>query len=249
MKFRVKSLHRLQSRTRRSDRRILLYALMAAVAVQVVFWGAFRYRCPVPESRSSGSSVSLLGLSGAAPAELENFRRWLDYHDPAHFSRSDFPGGFSAQLPLTNRENEIPGRRPRTVVRQAAPRIRAFRRLPEAEAPPAAVLKTILPSPPASGVREAEVRPAVIDDHGREVPLSGIKLPFRTKAVSGDTVLRVLGSGAMPTLILDSSCGDAGLDRFAQGVLATTVTALDPPPLYLIVRWAEEPDKKEARQP
>jgi len=241
-----KFFRRMSLRPRRSDRRILLYALLIAIGAHVLFlcWSNYSYRKPVRTLQENHASITLLSGVNFSGRELKVFRSWMGRHDPTRFNRSDFSGGFAAQLPAESRCMDISDRRPRTRLSQDTPHIRSFKPVDESDFSP----RVVLPAPASVSAPLPKRRSGavIVDDRGRAVRLPGVKLPFRSPAVRGDTVLRVLNSGRLPTLALESGCGDPELDRIARNALIGNASDLPPDMLYLIVRWPEPPQGKES---
>lgn len=227
-------LRRFARRPRRSDRSIALQALLTALAAQTVFWCSFSYRRPLPAMRYQGAPVSLLANSEMTP----ELRRWLDRHDPANMVRSSFRGGYSAQLPEPSLRISASPTPPAPSVAPPAPEPRPFRALDAGNAAPAVRIPAAAAAHP---VEKAPAVPAVTDENGRALPFDDVRLPFRSAAVQGDTVLRVVKLGGLSTAVLERSCGDPELDRFAVGLPLGRLSELEREPEYVILRWPLRP--------
>lgn len=222
----------------RSDRSLFWYALAVAFAAHVFFWGAFSHRQTYAVPRENSASVTML-----TNGELAEIRDWLKYHDPAVFNRGDFRKAVS---PRSFRDVEAGFDAPRpgaeTAVRSYA--VRKYRELPVPAPPMRALLPISPPEPPATAEKPRSPG-GITDGRGNAVGHDGIKLPPRTSRTVGDTVLRVFNPGRYPTLSLESSCGDAALDRFAQRALLPLANS-DRAPEFLIVSWPDpEPEVRK----
>jgi len=235
----MKFIRRLSDRPRRSDRSIMFRAVLAALAAHLVFWSVFSYRRSVSPMRSQGSSISLLNSSELTPELL----RWLDDHDPANMIRSDYRGGYAAQLPPEPPRPGISASHSVAPRPAPAPKVRAFRVLAVAPAAPGVRFPGMASPPFAASAKRA----AVTDELGRALPYADVKLPFRTAKVQGDTVLRMLNIGGLPVLAVESSCGDPELDRAATAIPVAGLAKSEPPPQFIVVRWPEIPADKEAK--
>jgi hypothetical protein len=228
---------RLNIRPRRSDRSLFWYAVAAALSAHVLFWGAFSHRRITAVPRESSAAVTMLTRE-----ELAGISDWLKYHDPADFNRGDFRKAVTAQS-FREVEAGFAPRRPLTEVRVRNYSVGKYRELPVTELSPRAVPPVSVPEPPPV---KAKPRPGgITDGRGNALRIDDLKLPPRTPSAVGDTVLRVLNPGRYPTLTLESSCGDAELDRFAQRVLLPLANA-DRAPDFLIVSWPDpEPEVRK----
>lgn len=232
MSVQLKFIRRF-GRPRRSDRRIALWAVLTAVAAHLVFWSLFSYRRPVSAVHRHGAPVSLLNRSKISP----ELALWLEYHDPSNMIRSDFGGGYAAQLPNTA-GIVTPAAHVELPLPEPAPKIRPFRELPMGKTPSGARLPTVAAS---SAVVSSDRTAPVTDGGGRALPFDASALPYRTAKVNEDTVLRVQKIGGMVTFAVHSSCGDAELDRAATGLPAERLAGVEPFPQYIVVRWPEKP--------
>ena len=222
----------LNDRTRRSDRSLFWYALAAAFAAHVIFWGSFSYRS-VRDSASRESSAAVTMLTNEELAEIAD---WLECHDPAAFNRGDFRKAVSPQSFREVAPGFASGR-PQVVAAVRTYSVRKYREQPVPALPMRAVLP--VPAPPEPPPAKPKPRPGgIADGRGGKLELAGVELPPRTPRTIGDTVVRVLNPGRYPTLSLERSCGDAALDRFALRVLLPLANS-DPAPEYLIVSWPD----------
>ena len=231
----VKFDRRVNIRTRNSDRVILCYAIAAAVAAHAVFLLIFNYRRPAPTGDESGSKVTMLALSDFPKKERVWIRRWLDYNDPRNFDRGEFDEKLIGGA-LQNALKEPPDIKSRSdaEIPVRSVEVGKFREVRGGKLSS----PTLLPLPPRDEPKPAVVSGAVTDGKGRTLPLGGLKLPARTPAATGRTVLRVFRSGAEPVLLLERSCGDAKLDDFAIHSLRTLV-GRGSAPEFIVVEWPE----------
>ena len=213
----------------------MLFAAVTALGVNVLFWGVlFKYRGPETTVKDSSSPLELLDLKVPDSGYM---KRWIDYHDPAKSGSSAYGGGFSAQLPRRELFSP-PAKRPRHTVELKASEVRKFRPLELAERKPVSLLPLPGSAAAASPSRDAEIAAVrATDDRGRPIRIPAAASAESSKRVTGDTVLMATPVGGKLNFILWRSCGDPALDSRAVGMVASAATALDPPPVYIFVRW------------
>lgn len=229
-----------------SDRQLQLYALLTAVAVNLLFWGVlFKSRAPDAASKDSGSSVWLLDLD---PNQgFGSLARWIEYHDPAKIGDSGHKSGFSAQLSGCELNFEPPAGRPMPEVTPTIPEVRGFERVALKEKP--RVFGMPLPPAPAPSAGNAPLKsPVATDDRGRNVRIAVGAAALPGGRAKGETILSVTFSGGNPNFMLRQSCGDPRLDGRAAGLVSSGVCELAPPPELVIIRWPlAEPGKEAAK--
>ena len=160
------------------------------------------------------------------------FRRWLEYHDPRN---SDF-GEFSDEAVdglIRNARPENLTERPAASVAAAPPEVdksvrREVRRPGNDPALPPPRIADVAPAAPAP--------PRVTDGAGRALPTGGVKFPALPQGPLGRTVLQVFKAGDTPALLLERSCGDSRLDRFAMNAFLS-LAQRDPAPEFIVVEW------------
>ena len=245
MNAKTKFLRKIGASPHYSDRQLVLWAALTAVAANLVFWGVlFKHRDPGSAVRDSTASVELLSLDSGDGGSM---RRWISYHDPAKNGSSVYPGGFSAQLPAQELFKP-PVTRPAHTPELTAPGVSKFKLLPPSEY--GRIPAVGLPLPRAGTLPErgaAPEFPAASDDLGRKIRIVGGVPPKGAGAVTGDTMLRVTRAGGRTNLIVWMSCGDKTLDGHAAGMVSAAVSELDPQPAYVNIRWPFKVEPKVAK--
>lgn len=235
MGINLKFDRKVNIRMRATDRQIVWYAVGAAVLAHLVFFGVFEYRKSEKPNGKDGSGVTMLSAADFPAEEREGFRNWMKYHDPQGFGDYGF-GEEVEEGVLRNIHTIRQVKRPEAVIPVRAAAVGAFSEVPERKLP----VRTLPPPPPREEALPVVSAAAgrVTDGAGRELQLGDLELPSRTARTLGRTVLRVFDGGNAPVLLLDSSCGDRKLDRFAIRSLLF-LARRRPAPEYIIVEWPE----------
>ena len=229
----VKFDRRVNIRTRDSDLKIFWYAVAAALAAHLIFFGAFNYRRAAQRGDKGGDAVMMLTEKDFPKAQRKWFRRWMAYNDPRNSGRAEF----GEKLIGDKMREAVPDRirEPSNAdIPTPSAEIGKFREVPGRKLPS----PTYLPAPPRGELPPPVVSGSVTDGEGRPLPLGGLKLPARTPRTTERTVLRVFKSGSEPVLLLERSCGDPNLDDFAIRELLFLARD-EAAPEFMIVEWPE----------
>ena len=237
MNYARKLARKANLHARRSDRRNLGYAVLAALGAEILFWSVFSYH-DIPRQPShehASPAVTMLSREDA-----EEFATWVKYHDPVAFHRGDYrkfvtgAARSGADIPAS-----VARRRPMPVIPVTRAAVGKYQEFQPPEYQPPAVLP--LPPPAASPPPAPRRSGAVTDGAGKPLAVGDVVLPARTPAARhGRTVLRVLDPGRFPTPVVARSCGDFKLDLRAQQLLLPLTMSGGVLPEIVVVEWPEK---------
>ncbi len=220
---------------------LTIEAAVVTLVVHAMLYFAIGYqpkRISPPETQASG--VSLLNLASPR-ADEKQLSRWLAFHEPAQFSSSGNPAGYTALL-RSPQLRDYSGSRPwlqLMLPQLVLPTYELLQPLPDK----GEVIEELqfLPLVSSSGASIPQV-PLVFDADNHPIVLSRLSTPVGHGATA-PTVVRLHKVGGVVRLSPISGSGDAELDAKAFQALLRSEDELPDTPAIITIYWPQSVSK------